>query len=187
MTHLAPQDSDRVLSFLERAVVPALNGGGAEVGRLSRRRVTPFADSLASSERSAPFSCGAAKSWPMTKKRSLRVGDDVTRCRAIATEMVASGLGATTNPASRPFSAVHPGQIDEILDLAYSRAEAVLQAVTRHAMHTAANPLSSLGVVTGAALRTLMAGLTHSTESHQDPARQVGDGRISVLRDRNRE
>ena len=106
---------------------------------------------------------------------SLRAGDDVKRARAIATEMMASGLGATTNPASRPFSALHPGQVDEILNQAYSRAETVMQAVTRQEMFAAANQLSSLGFVSGEVLQTLMAKLQHSTESAQANTPRMGD------------
>ena len=111
---------------------------------------------------------------------SLGAGDDIKRSRAIATEMVASGLGATTNLVSRPFSAAHPGLIDEILNLAYNRAERVLQAVARHGMFVAANQLSSLGFVTGEVLQTLLDKLLCSAESGQTHAQGMGDSRIPV-------
>ena len=103
---------------------------------------------------------------------SLGAGDDVKRCREIATAMVASGLCASTNPATRPFVGQHPGQIDEILEVAYSRAEAVLQTITTQAMFSAANQLMSLGFATGAQLKDIMTKLLRSSGAGQEARRQ---------------
>ncbi len=40
---LAAQDSDRVMAFLERPVIPALDGGQAEAHRPAGHRVAPLA------------------------------------------------------------------------------------------------------------------------------------------------
>ena len=103
---------------------------------------------------------------------SLGAGDDVKRCREIATAMVASGLCASTNPATRPFVGQHPGQIDEILEVAYSRAEAALQTITTQAMFSAANQLMSLGFATGAQLKDIMTKLLRSSGAGQEARRQ---------------
>ena len=103
---------------------------------------------------------------------SLGAGEDVKRCREIATEMVASGLSATTNPASRPFVGVHQGQIDEILDVAYSRTEAILRTIPRQEMFSAANELLSLGFSSGDGLQSLLLNLLRTAESRPALARQ---------------
>ena len=110
---------------------------------------------------------------------SMGAGEDVKRCRAIATDMVASGLCATTNPAARPFVGMHQGQIDEILDVAYSRAETVLRPIPRQEMFRAANELSPLGFVSGEELQNLLGNILRHRESSQTIARQAAD--VSIL------
>ena len=112
---------------------------------------------------------------------SMGAGEDVKRCRAIATDMVASGLCATTNPAARPFVGMHQGQIDEILDLAYSRAETVLRPIPRQEMFNAANELTALGFVSGGELRRMLGGLLRCSEGSQAMAQPAGAGRVQML------
>ena len=75
------------------------------------------------------------------------------------------GLSASTNPRARPFIGQHPGQVDEILDAAYSKAEAALRVIPRQAMITAANQLTARGFITGEELRAMMATLVRSAEA----------------------
>ena len=87
--------------------------------------------------------------------------------------MIASGLSATTNPASRPFVGVHQGQIKEILNVAYSRAEAVLQTIPRQEMFSAANELLSLGFSAGDGLQNILLNLLRAAESRPALARRT--------------
>lgn len=74
------------------------------------------------------------------------------------------GLSASTNPRARPFIGQHP-QVDEILNAAYSKAEAALRVIPRQAMITAANQLTARGFICGEELRAMMATLVRSAEA----------------------
>ena len=82
---------------------------------------------------------------------------DFERCRKIATEVVGAGLIVTPKATDSPFVGQPPAlMVEKILDLAYRRAETVLQSITHQAMFGAANKLTNAGYIAGNDLQEVL-------------------------------